>query len=98
MSCTSLRQLFDEMLDRLELAFERERQFTSDASHELRTPMAVISAQCDYTLERERTTEEYMDALLVIRRQGAENDEADQSYAGFCPAGDALREVSGRFR
>lgn len=32
--------------------------------------MAVISAQCDYTLERERTTEEYMDALLVIRRQG----------------------------
>ncbi len=65
-----LASTFDEMLDRLELAFERERQFTSDASHELRTPMAVISAQCDYTLERERTTEEYMDALLVIRRQG----------------------------
>ena len=65
-----LASTFDEMLDRLELAFERERQFTSDASHELRTPMAVISAQCDYTLERERTIEEYMDALLVIRRQG----------------------------
>ena len=51
-------------------AWQEQKQFVSDASHELRTPMAVISAQCDYTLERERTTEEYMDALLVIRRQG----------------------------
>ena len=51
-------------------AWQEQKQFVSDASHELRTPMAVISAQCDYTLERERTIEEYMDALLVIRRQG----------------------------
>ena len=42
-----------------------------DELHQLASTFdAVISAQCDYTLERERTTEEYMDALLVIRRQG----------------------------
>lgn len=61
---------FNEMFDRLENAFEQERQFTSDVSHELRTPMSVITAQCEYTLEKERSVAEYEDALRVIRRQG----------------------------
>lgn len=64
-----LAATFDEMFDRLERAFEQERQFTSDVSHELRTPMTVINAQCEYTLEEERTVEEYENAILVIRRQ-----------------------------
>ena len=66
-----LADTFDEMVGRLNQSFETERQFTSDASHELRTPMSVILAQCEYTLDRERTTAEYVDALRTIRRQGA---------------------------
>lgn len=62
---------FNEMIDRLDGAFETEKQFASDASHELRTPMSVILAQCEYTLEEERSGEEYAGALRVIRRQGA---------------------------
>ena len=58
------------MFGRLEHSFEQERQFTSDASHELRTPTSVILAQCEYTLEQERSPEEYRDALRVIYRQG----------------------------
>ncbi len=65
-----LAQNFNAMFERLEQAFQSERQFTSDASHELRTPMSVILAQCELTLERERTPEEYREALSVIERQG----------------------------
>ncbi len=57
------------MFERLENAFEKERQFTSDASHELRTPVSVITAQCEFTLEKPRTGEEYENALETILRQ-----------------------------
>lgn len=65
-----LADVFNDMFSRLDEAFKAEQQFTSDASHELRTPMAVIMAQCEYTLEEPRTPEEYEEALTVIRRQG----------------------------
>lgn len=64
-----LADSFNEMFQRLEEAFDAERQFTSDASHELRTPMSVITAQCEYSLEETRTPEEYERALRVIQRQ-----------------------------
>ena len=65
-----LSGIFNDMLDRLERSFESERQFTSDASHELRTPTSVIIAQSDYILEKERTPEEYAQAFAVVRAQG----------------------------
>ena len=64
-----LAVMFNGMLDRLERAFNSERQFTSDASHELRTPTAVIMTQAEYILEKERTVEEYIDAMEVISKQ-----------------------------
>lgn len=62
---------FDRMLDRLQAAFVRERTFTSDASHELRAPLAVIRAEADLALRRERSVEEYQRVLQVVA------DEAD---------------------
>ncbi len=64
-----LADSFNEMFTRLERSFEMEQQFTSDASHELRTPMSVILAQCEYSLEKKRAAEEYETALSVIQRQ-----------------------------
>ena len=46
---------FNGMMQRLDDAFEAERQFASDASHELRTPMAVIMAQCEDALSGDQT-------------------------------------------
>lgn len=65
-----LAEDFNAMIGRLNLAFESERRFTSDASHELRTPMAVIMAQTELILEEKRSVEEYQEALQVIERQG----------------------------
>ena len=65
-----LAESFNAMMYRLDDAFEKEQQFTSDVSHELRTPMSVIMAQADYTLEEERPSDEYIEALETIRRQG----------------------------
>lgn len=65
-----LADQFNKMFGRLDDAFQAERQFTSDASHELRTPMSVILAQCEMSLEHEQSPEEYQDALNVIERQG----------------------------
>ncbi|MCD8371271.1 MAG: HAMP domain-containing histidine kinase [Clostridiales bacterium] len=64
-----LADAFDHMLERLERSFEAEKQFTSDASHELRTPTSVILAQCDYAEKFAETTDEYREAIEVIHRQ-----------------------------
>jgi signal transduction histidine kinase len=61
-----LSATFDRMLDRLQHAFDRERRFTSDASHELRAPLAVIRAEADLALRVERSPAEYQRALETI--------------------------------
>ncbi|MDI3481043.1 MAG: two-component system, OmpR family, heavy metal sensor histidine kinase CusS [Tepidanaerobacteraceae bacterium] len=66
-----LAMTFDEMLDRLEKSFKKERQFTSDASHELRTPIAVIRAIAEETLTGERNGDEYREALEIILKEAA---------------------------
>lgn len=65
-----LAAVFDEMLDKIEGSFEAEKQFTSDASHELRTPIAVILSECEYAIDCAKTEEEIRDSLNVIKRQG----------------------------
>ena len=60
---------FDSMFERLETAFEAEKQFTSDASHELRTPTAVILSQCGFTRKHGENLEDYQEAIEVIERQ-----------------------------
>ncbi|MFZ5833539.1 MAG: HAMP domain-containing protein, partial [Planctomycetota bacterium] len=59
---------FNAMLDRLQDAFERQTAFTADASHELRTPLAVIQAQIELALSRNRAPDEYRQALEACDR------------------------------
>jgi len=69
-----LAAAFDRMLDRLEHAFQRERRFTSDASHELRAPLSVIRATADYALSQQRDPGDYRRALKTIAVEGEELD------------------------
>ncbi len=64
---TGLASSFNEMLGRLERAFESEKRLVADASHELKTPLSVIRAQCDVTLQKKRRAEEYIAAIETIR-------------------------------
>ncbi len=64
-----LASTFNRMLTRLENAFQREKQFTGDASHELRAPLAVIQGEATLALSKDRDADEYRKALENIYQQ-----------------------------
>jgi signal transduction histidine kinase len=63
-----LATVLNSTFARLEAAFAQQRQFTSDAAHELRTPVSVMLTQTQSTLNRPRTAEEYCDTLQACQR------------------------------
>lgn len=65
----SLANTFDEMLDEIEKVVEREHRFTSDASHELRTPVAVIMSECEYMMKYANTVEELKESAESVQKQ-----------------------------
>ena len=64
-----LADVFDKLLARLESAFETEKQFASDASHELRTPVSIIKSACETAEKYDETPEERKESLEIIHRQ-----------------------------
>ena len=62
----ALTRLLDSMLDRLERGFAAERRFISDASHELRSPLANLRGTAEVALRYPRTLDEYREALTVV--------------------------------
>ena len=64
-----LSETLNAMLARIEGSFARVRQFTADASHELRTPMTLIYTAAQYSLRRERSRDELLGSMQQIQRE-----------------------------
>jgi len=63
-----LARVINDLLDRLETSFEQQRRFMADASHELRTPTAIVRTEADVTLSRpSRTTDEYRASMGIMQ-------------------------------
>ena len=98
---------WNEMLGRLEDSTKRLVQFTADASHELRTPVAVVRMAAEIALRHDRSNEEYREVLRKIQGQSEdmtgmienlmELARADAGQAHFVLApvdvGEVLEEV-----
>jgi two-component system heavy metal sensor histidine kinase CusS len=59
----SLTSSINELLDRIQKAMEREKQFTADASHQLRTPLAVLKGTLEVLVRKPRTASEYKEKI-----------------------------------
>lgn len=95
-----LAQIINDLLGRVGDAFRTQRQFVADASHELRTPIAIIRGEADVTLRRTaRPAEEYREALTVIHGESVRLSRivddlfllARVDASGQASRGDALR-------
>ena len=60
---------FNTLLGRLHESFERQRRFTGDASHQLRTPLTGMLGQVEVALRHERSSEEYRQTLRALQAQ-----------------------------
>lgn len=63
---SELSRTFNALLARLEDSFKMQKNFVSNASHEIRNPLASIKAQLDVTLLKERDNEEYQSVLVSL--------------------------------
>jgi two-component system, OmpR family, sensor kinase len=63
-----LAAVLNSTFARLEAAFAQQQQFTSDAAHELRTPVSIMLTQAQATLNRERTAPEYRETVEACQR------------------------------
>ncbi|MBI1795163.1 MAG: HAMP domain-containing protein [Chloroflexi bacterium] len=65
-----LAETFDDMLARLQAAFDRQRRFVADASHELRTPLTIVNLEVGRALSSRRSAAEYQRTLQVVNAEG----------------------------
>lgn len=66
---TQLAETMNDQLERIELAFKEMYRFTSNAAHELQTPLTVLRGHVEVALRRERTPESYQETLSLLDRE-----------------------------
>lgn len=82
-----LTDTFNDLLSRLETAFDTQNNFVSNASHELNTPLTAIIGEADYALAKPRSETEYRQALSVVMQQGEKLQHITQSLVQLARSG-----------
>lgn len=74
-----LAQAFDQMISRLDRSFQQVRQFSADASHELKTPLTAIRGEAEVALLREQSPDEYRATITSILESAERMSEVVES-------------------
>lgn len=82
-----LANTFNNMLDRLETAFETQNNFVSNASHELSTPLTAIIGEAELALNKERTSEKYIYSLQNILSEAGRLEHITKSLLHLAQTG-----------
>ncbi|MCF0055461.1 HAMP domain-containing sensor histidine kinase [Dyadobacter sp. CY356] len=93
-----LASTFNGVLDRIENSFEAQKQFVSNISHEVRTPLAVLTAELELSTYKERSVAEYKkvitNTLIDARRLSKLSDSLlDFAKASYDPSEISFKEV-----
>lgn len=83
---SQLAQTFNNMLNRLETAFETQNNFISNASHELRTPLTIISGEVELAMHQ-KENESRDRALLKIKNEAERLEHILTSLLGLAQSG-----------
>jgi signal transduction histidine kinase len=90
---------FNNMLDRLETAFETQNNFVSNASHELSTPLTAIIGEAELALNKERTQDKYIYSLKNILHEAGRLEHITKSLLHLAQTGfDGKKQEWGQIR
>ncbi|QES90046.1 HAMP domain-containing sensor histidine kinase [Rhizosphaericola mali] len=81
-----LTDTFNEMLDRMETSFEAQKNFVSQASHEFNTPLTTIIGEAEFALLKDRSSDQYVNALHIILQQAERLKDLTQNLLGLARA------------
>jgi signal transduction histidine kinase len=77
----------NNMLDRLEAAFQSQKNFISNASHELKTPLTAIIGEADVVLARKRSSEDYIRSISTIQSEAEKLSRKIQAILSLANSG-----------
>ncbi|PIB34710.1 two-component sensor histidine kinase [Reichenbachiella sp. 5M10] len=95
----NLAKTFNDMLNRLETSFESQKNFISNASHELNTPLTSIIGEADVALSKMRTSDYYIESLMTILEEAEKLNKKTHALLMLAQTGfDGKKQEFVRFR
>ncbi|WP_299824426.1 ATP-binding protein [uncultured Pontibacter sp.] len=83
----NLIHTFNQMLSRLEMSFDMQKNFISNASHELHNPLTAISGEIEVALLKKRDPEEYIVSLENMQRETERLEKLTSDLLGLAQTG-----------